>query len=84
MQKLSRSPDYGGGLRSDRPSRNGADHFREVHVVCLFADLKDALAFDEYVYSHLMAVPNNEKIFGKQQLYNADDRNHWHHTKSAD
>lgn len=45
----------------------------EVHVVCLFADLKDALAFDEYVYSHLMAVPNNEKIFGKQQLYNADD-----------
>ena len=45
----------------------------EVHVVCLFADLKDALAFDEYVYSHLMAVPNNEKIFGKQQLYNTDD-----------
>ena len=40
----------------------------------LFADLKDALAFDEYVYSHLMAVPNNEKIFGKQQLYNADDK----------
>ena len=31
----------------------------EVHVVCLFADLADALAFDEYVYSHLMAVPNN-------------------------
>ena len=45
----------------------------EVHVVCLFADLKDALAFDEYVYSHLMPIPNNEKIFGKQQLYNADD-----------
>ena len=45
----------------------------EVHVVCRFADLKDALAFDEYVYSHLMAVLNNEKIFGKQQLYNAED-----------
>ena len=25
----------------------------EVHVVCLFADLKDALAFDEYVYSQM-------------------------------
>ena len=45
----------------------------EVHVVCLFADLKDALAFDEYVYSRLMPIPNNEKIFGKQQLYNADN-----------
>ncbi len=45
----------------------------EVHVVCLFADLKDALAFDEYVYSRLMPIPNNEKIFGKQQLYNAND-----------
>ena len=31
----------------------------EVHVVCLFADLKDALAFDEYVYSRLMPIPNN-------------------------
>ena len=30
----------------------------EVHVVCLFADLKDALAFDEYVYSRLMPIPN--------------------------
>ncbi len=42
-------------------------------MVCLFADLKDALAFDEYVYSRLMPIPNNEKIFGKQQLYNAND-----------
>ena len=44
----------------------------EVHVVCLFADLKDALAFDEYVYSHLMAVPNNEKIFGKREVWCAE------------
>lgn len=45
----------------------------EVHVVCLFADLQDALAFDDYVYQHLLPFPNNEKIFGKQQLYDADD-----------
>lgn len=45
----------------------------EVHVVCLFADLQDALAFDEYVYQHLMPFPNNEKIFGKQQIMDADE-----------
>ena len=46
----------------------------EVHVVCLFADLKDALAYDEYVYAHLIPFPNNEKVFGKQQLYDENDQ----------
>lgn len=45
----------------------------EVHVVCLFADLQDALAFDEYVYRHLIPFPNNEKIFGKQQIMDVDE-----------
>jgi hypothetical protein len=45
----------------------------EVHVVCLFADLQDAMAFDEYVYSHLIPFPNNEKIFGKQQVMDVDE-----------
>lgn len=46
----------------------------EVHVVCLFSDLQDAMAYDEYVYQHLMPFPNNEAIFGKQQIYDADDQ----------
>lgn len=45
----------------------------EVHVVCLFAELSDALDFDAYVYEHLQAVPNQEDIFGKQQLINEQD-----------
>lgn len=45
----------------------------EVHVVCLFSDLKDAMAFDEYVYSQLMPFPNNEKIFGRQLICDIND-----------
>jgi PHP family Zn ribbon phosphoesterase len=45
----------------------------EVHVVCLFPTLKDAMNFDAYVYSKLIPFPNNEKIFGKQQICNEED-----------
>ena len=40
----------------------------EVHVICLFPTLEDALAFDAYVYERLLPVPNREDIFGKQQI----------------
>lgn len=45
----------------------------EVHVLCLFAELEDALLFDSYVYEHLLPIPNNPDIFGKQELYNEKD-----------
>lgn len=45
----------------------------EIHVVCLFATLAQAMAFDEYVYAHLFAIPNKEHIFGKQQICDAQD-----------
>ncbi len=45
----------------------------EVHVLCLFETLEDALAFDEYVIERLPPFPNNEDIFGKQQIMNEDD-----------
>jgi len=45
----------------------------EVHVLCLFANLDDALRFDEYVYSKLQKILNNEKIFGKQEIYDEED-----------
>lgn len=45
----------------------------EVHAVCLFPNLEAAMAFDAYVYERLMAFPNNEEIFGKQQIYNKED-----------
>lgn len=45
----------------------------EVHVVCLFPELAPALEFDQYIYERLIAFPNNEKVFGKQQLCNEKD-----------
>lgn len=46
----------------------------EVHVLCLFADLAEALRFSEYVASQLMQIKNDEKIFGKQQICDVDDK----------
>lgn len=45
----------------------------EVHAVCLFENLDAAMAFDSYVYERLMPFPNNEEIFGKQQICNEED-----------
>lgn len=45
----------------------------EVHVICLFPTLNQALSFDRYVYEHLMPVRNREDIFGKQQIMNEKD-----------
>ncbi len=45
----------------------------EVHVVCLFETLTDALAFDNYVYEHLQPVPNHPEIFGEQLIMDETD-----------
>lgn len=45
----------------------------EVHVLCLFAELSDAMEFDKYVYQKLIKVPNNERIFGTQEVYDEED-----------
>jgi PHP family Zn ribbon phosphoesterase len=45
----------------------------EIHVLCLFAELSQAMAFDEYVSAKLIKVLNDEKIFGRQEIYNERD-----------
>lgn len=45
----------------------------EVHVICLFSTLEDALRFDTYVYKHMLPVKNKEEIFGSQQVMNEHD-----------
>lgn len=45
----------------------------EVHVVCLFPALENALAFDEYVYARLMDVKNQPSIFGEQLILDEND-----------
>ena len=45
----------------------------EVHVVCLFAEAEDALAFDRYVYERLLKIRNKVKVFGEQVIMNEMD-----------
>lgn len=45
----------------------------EVHVLCFFSELDKAMAFDSFVYDRLIKVRNNEKVFGKQEIYNDED-----------
>ena len=45
----------------------------EIHVLCLFAKLDDALKWDSFVYKHLIKIPNKPKIFGEQMICDDDD-----------
>lgn len=45
----------------------------EVHVICLFKALKNAMDFDEYVHARILPVENQPEIFGDQLILNASD-----------
>ena len=45
----------------------------EIHAVCLFPKLENAMAFDEYVYSTLPSIKNRPEIFGDQLLCDEED-----------
>ncbi len=45
----------------------------DIHVVCLFETLDEALVFDEFVGEHLMQIPNRTDIFGNQFIMNEND-----------
>lgn len=45
----------------------------DVHIVCLFRSLIDATNFQNYVYTNLPALENNEKIFGEQLIIDSED-----------
>ncbi len=45
----------------------------EVHTVCLFADIEKANEWNEYVYSHLLKIKNDENIFGSQLIMDSED-----------
>ena len=46
----------------------------EVHVLCYFPTLSDALAFDDYVYKQLPDIPNTPALFGNQLIYDEKDQ----------
>ena len=45
----------------------------DIHAVCLFRTLEDAMDFDSYVESHLMNIKNRADIFGHQYIVDEDD-----------
>lgn len=45
----------------------------EVHVVCLFPELDNAMEFDKYVHQCMMPFPNDEEVFGRQLFVDEDD-----------
>ncbi len=45
----------------------------DVHLVCLFEELSDAMAFSDEVHGHIMPVENRPEIFGNQIIMNSED-----------
>jgi PHP family Zn ribbon phosphoesterase len=45
----------------------------EVHVLCLFEKIDDALRFGDYVAARLPFFPNDESIFGRQTVVDEND-----------
>lgn len=45
----------------------------EVHAVCLFSSLEEAMRFDAYVHERILPIQNREDIFGKQEIYGPED-----------
>lgn len=46
----------------------------EVHLLCLFSTLEQALACSEAVYPHLPPIKNKVDYFGQQQILNTMDQ----------
>jgi hypothetical protein len=45
----------------------------EIHMVCLFPTLEDAMAFDKEVETRRVLIPNRKDIFGEQWILDGDD-----------
>ena len=45
----------------------------DVHLVCLFEELSDAMAFSDEVHGHIMPIKNRTEIFGNQIVMNSED-----------
>ncbi len=45
----------------------------DIHVVCLFETIEDAMRFDEFVYSKLPDFTNILDVYGTQELINTKD-----------
>lgn len=46
----------------------------EVHVLCYFHTLDDAMSFSNYVHNHLLPIKNKASVFGHQYVVDEQDR----------
>lgn len=45
----------------------------DIHIVCLFEKLEEALAFSDEIEQHIVKVKNRPDIFGRQQIMDEED-----------
>ena len=45
----------------------------DIHLVCLFEELSDALAFSDFLEGHRILIPNRVDIFGEQMIMDSED-----------
>lgn len=45
----------------------------EIHCVCLFGELNDALRFSEYIHSTMPDIDNKPEIYGEQRIMDTGD-----------
>ena len=45
----------------------------DIHLVCLFEKLDDAMRFDEYLGARRVLIKNRTDVFGEQLILNGDD-----------
>lgn len=45
----------------------------DIHVLCLFRNLDDALEFDQFVYSSMFKIKNKTNIYGEQLILDEND-----------
>lgn len=45
----------------------------DIHIVCLFEELDDAMSFDEYVETRRVLIENRADIFGNQFILSGED-----------
>lgn len=45
----------------------------DIHVVCLFRELHDAMKFDRFIETRRAQIPNKPKIFGHQYIVDEND-----------
>lgn len=49
------------------------ESLEEIHMICLFKDIENALKMQNIVYDNLPSIKNKPEIFGRQLLYSSKD-----------